>query len=168
MNSGQTLYHTIEIFLSPIRVLCPRLRISYLLLCDKLPPNVTLRVTCTGEITLSVDEHLERFPGCIWARSLLRAWSCSHPGLWSHLMGYKVQSPSFHIDQHGWWDSATQAVELRVQTPHWLLAGGFPQFLPTWTTSWSAYIMANDSPQHGQKDHAEERTQDKDHSLSVT
>ena len=82
---------------------CAPCYISVISCCVTNSPILTLRVTCTGEITLSVDEHLQRFPGYIWARSLLRAWSCSGPGLWSHLMvllGYNVQSPSFHVDQH--------------------------------------------------------------------
>lgn len=53
---------------SLIRVLCPRLCISYLLLCNKLPQNVTLRAICTRDLTVSVGQNLAQFPGHVWVK----------------------------------------------------------------------------------------------------
>ena len=66
--------------------------------------------------------------------------------------GDEALPPSFQVDPRGCWqDSVTQAVGLRAQVPHWLLAGGLLPFLPTWTSPRSAHNTAADSPEHEQE-----------------
>lgn len=113
------------------------LYISYVLLCNKLPQNLIIKMTSTNDLTVYVGQEYRLDLAGSLCLKVFHSWG---PGLWSQGLAGKGYASRLTWLLTGF--STSQPTEQRASVPHGLLARGLLCSLPYAPLQWVPHNMA--------------------------